>query len=447
MANQLLNISMITNEALFVLENELTFTNCVTREYDDRFAIAGAKIGYTVNVRRPARFVGTVGPNLNVEDFYESSIPVTLSTQFHIDTQFTEADLLLSLDEFSMRVIKPSVRAVANRIDADGTLIGMQWASNAVGVPGTPLSSRAPALQAGAFMDSEGCPPEERCLILDQWTHSYMVDALAGLFNPQAQISEQYRKGMMGRDTLGFDWYKDQNMVSYTPGAGGGTPTVNGANQGLTAGWAQTSNILTTAWSNTTNVLNVGDIVTFAGCYAVNPQNRRSYGGNRLRQFVVRPFVGTPSAGTFTSSFATANNGSGPVGPSAGTIAGGYYTSGASTGPLQFTVAPAIITAGQFQNVSASPTAGGAVTIFGAGFTGSSPQNLAIHKSSFTIASADLPLPGGVHFAGRAADPQTGLSIRVVRQYTVNNDSIPCRFDVLYGWAPIYSELAVRAAG
>ena len=38
MSNNLLTISKITNEALMVLENELTFTNNVTREYDDQFA-------------------------------------------------------------------------------------------------------------------------------------------------------------------------------------------------------------------------------------------------------------------------------------------------------------------------------------------------------------------------------------------------------------------------
>jgi hypothetical protein len=39
-----------------------------------------------------------------------------------------------------------------------------------------------------------------------------------------------------------------------------------------------------------------------------------------------------------------------------------------------------------------------------------------------------------------------GLSMRVVRQYTINNDSIPTRVDVLYGWAPLYPELACRVA-
>jgi hypothetical protein len=87
MANNLLTISMITNEALMVLENELTFTSRVDRNYDDQFALVGAKIGNTVNVRRPGRFIGTTGPALNVEDFNETSSPVTLSTQFHVDTQ------------------------------------------------------------------------------------------------------------------------------------------------------------------------------------------------------------------------------------------------------------------------------------------------------------------------------------------------------------------------
>ena len=85
MANTLLTISKITNEALMVLENELTFTSEVDRNYDDQFAVVGAKIGATVNVRRPGRFIGTTGPALNVEYLNETSVPVTLSTQFHVD--------------------------------------------------------------------------------------------------------------------------------------------------------------------------------------------------------------------------------------------------------------------------------------------------------------------------------------------------------------------------
>ena len=75
MANNLLTISKITNEALMVLENELTFTSEVDRNYDDQFAVVGAKIGATVNVRRPGRFIGTTGPALSVESFTAISTP------------------------------------------------------------------------------------------------------------------------------------------------------------------------------------------------------------------------------------------------------------------------------------------------------------------------------------------------------------------------------------
>jgi hypothetical protein len=438
MTNNLLTISDITNEALMVLENECVFSDKVTREYDDKFAIPGAKIGYTVNVRRPARFKGTVGPALNVEDFAEGSVPVTLTTQFHVDTQFSTADLLLSMDDFSRRLIKPAVATIANKVDFDGLQFAYQNTANAVGTPGTKPSAAITALTAKAIMDSEATPDDgERCIILDPFSMISMADALKGLFNPQAAIGEQYKKGMLGKATLGFDWYQDQNVNSYNVGAQGGTPvfSTSGTSSALiTTGWQDNGTLYTTGWTASTNVLNVGDIIQIAGVYAVNPQNRAQWGSNQLRQFVVRPPVGTPSNGTFT-----------PITNSFGQVVGGKYTSDGS-GVLQLTIAPAIISGGQFQNVSAAPANNASITVFGAGGT-YSPQSMALHRNAFTLAMADLELPDGVHFAGRAADKKTGMSIRIVRQYTINNDAIPTRMDVLYGWASLYRELACRVAG
>jgi hypothetical protein len=438
MSNTLLTISEITYEALMVLENELVFTDKVNKEYDDKFAIAGAKVGYTVNVRRPARFKGTVGPALNVEDFVESSVPVTLTTQFHVDTQFSTADLLLSMDDFRGRLIKPAVAAIANKVDFDGTTFAYQNTANAVGTPGTKPTAALTALTAKAIMDSEAAPDDgERSILLDPFSMVSMADALKGLFNPQASIGEMYKKGLLGKDTLGFDWYQSQNIASYKVGAQGGTPvfSTSGTSSALiTSGWQDNGTLYTTGWSASTNVVNVGDVIQIAGVYAVNPQNRAQWGSNQLRQFVVRPAVGTPSNGTFTS-----------VMNSLGQVVGGSYTSD-SSGNLQLTIAPAIISAGQFQNVSAAPANNASITVFGSGGV-YSPQSIAMHKNAFTLASADLELPDGVHFAGRAADKQTGLSIRVVRQYTINNDAIPTRMDVLYGWASLYRELACRVAG
>ena len=412
MSNNLLTISKITNEALMVLENELTFTSEVNREYDDQFAVTGAKIGNTLNVRRPGRFIGTTGPALNVEDFNETSVPVTLSTQFHVDTQFTTQDLALSLDMFSDRVLKPAIAAIANKIDFDGLSMAKNNTANIVGTAGTPPTGLITYLTGQAFLDSEGAPRDgRRSCIIEPFTSATIVDSLKGLFNPQNQVSTQFQKGLMGRDSGGMNWKMDQNVVNQTFGNYTGTLATNTSTftGSLSTGWASTSTITLVASAGLT--LNQGDVIQIAGVYAVNPQSRAAYGSGKLRNFVV----------TATTNVAT-------------------------TPGTQVTVSPAIITGCQFQNVTVTATSATAVVTPFANSGEVSPQNIIMHRNAFTLATADLELPDGVHFAGRASDKELGLSIRVVRQYTINNDSIPTRLDVLYGWAPLYPELACRVA-
>jgi hypothetical protein len=414
MSNNLLTISKITNEALMVLENELTFTGEVDRNYDDQFSVVGAKIGNTVNVRRPGRFIGTTGPALNVEDFNETSVPVTLSTQFHVDTQFTTQDLALSLDMFSDRVLKPAIAAIANKIDRDGLVMAKNNTANIVGTAGTPPTGLITYLTGAAYLDSEGAPRDgRRSCIVEPFTSATIVDSLKGLFMPSAKITSQYEKGLMGTDSAGMKWKMDQNVVNQTFGSYStatlacATTTATGF---LTSGWASTSTIALTATTATAG-LKQGDVIQIANVFAVNPQNRQAYGSNKLRNFVVTADVTVATSGT-----------------------------------TSVTVSPAVITAGQFQNVNLAATSASAVVTPFNNTGVVSPQNIIMHRNAFTVAMADLELPEGVHFAGRASDKELGMSIRVVRQYTINNDSIPTRLDVLYGWAPLYPELACRVA-
>jgi hypothetical protein len=61
MANSNLTPTMITREALRVLHQKLNFVGNVNRQYDDRFAQSGAKIGTTLNVRMPSRYTVRTG--------------------------------------------------------------------------------------------------------------------------------------------------------------------------------------------------------------------------------------------------------------------------------------------------------------------------------------------------------------------------------------------------
>lgn len=390
--NTLLTIGMITNEALRVLKNNLAFTKGVNRQYDDRFAKTGAKIGDTLNIRLPARYVGRSGPTLSVENTVETSTPLVVNQQFGVDVEFGSAEMALSLDEFSRRILQPAMATIANKIDVDGLNLYKQVA-NSVGVPGDTADTFRTYLDAGVKLDNEGCPMDgQRSVILDPLTQAGVVDSLKGLFQSSSAIESQYKKGRMGV-AAGFDWAMDQNVWTHTVGtAADDTITVNGA--------AQSGGTLTVA--GLTGTLNAGDVFTIAGVNAVNPQSRQSTG--QLRQFTV-----------------TAN----------------------TTGGTSLTFTPAIVASGQFQNVTNVPANGAAITVNGeAGAL--VKECLAFHPDAFTLATVDLPIPGGQTIAKRVADKDSGVSLRLIQGYDITNDKFPARFDILYGWKCVRPELACR---
>jgi hypothetical protein len=94
--------------------------------------------------------------------------------------------------------------------------------------------------------------------------------------------------------------------------------------------------------------------------------------------------------------------------------------------------------------MTALPVSSAVVTFLGTASTAYA-QNLVYHKDAITFATADLLLPQGVDMAARAV--HNGISLRVVRQYDINNDRLPCRIDVLYGFSTIRPQMACRLWG
>ena len=76
--------------------------------------------------------------------------------------------------------------------------------ANIVGTAGTPPTGLITYLTAAAYLDAEGAPRDgRRSCIVEPFTSATIVDSLKGLFVPQEAIGEQYRKGLMGRDSAG----------------------------------------------------------------------------------------------------------------------------------------------------------------------------------------------------------------------------------------------------
>lgn len=404
MPNALLTPSMITREALRIFKNTNLFLRNVDTQYDDSFAKSGAKIGDTLRIRLPNEYVTRTGKVATPQDTVERSIPLTVATQQGVDVAFSSAERALSLDDYSNRILLPAMNTLAGSI-AVNVMNSVESFSNltfkgrnsgdSTGTIATPDAGTW--LDAGAMLDLTATPRMNskgmRKAILDPRTQARTVTSLAGLFNNQQKVGEQYKSGEMGMDTLGADWGMDQTVIKHTNGtytAG----AVNGASQ-------TGSNLTVTAITGT---FNKGDVIVIAGVFGTNPVTKQSTG--ELRQFAV-----------------TAN-----------------VSAGATTIPIY----PAIVAGNiAYGTVTASPANGALITLVGgAGVT--FRKNFMMDPMAITLATADLELPRGVHEAYR--ETYDGVSLRFVTAYDVVNDNFISRFDVLYGWANVRPEWGIGVA-
>ena len=403
MSNSILTIDMITRKSLEILENNLVLTRNVNRQYDDSFAVEGAKIGSTLRIRLPDRALVTDGAALQVQDDNEQYTTLTVASQKHIGVNFTSAELTMQLDDFAERVLKPRISQLASSIDAD---VANAYKSiySTVGTPGTTPSTSLVLLQGNQKLNEYASPMTDRYATVNPAANANLVEGMKGFFNPTSTISRQFTAGMMGTGVLGYDEVNmSQSIVNHTTGNFPASPIV--ATTVATQGQAT----LDISFTSGTKTVLKGDVFTVAGVYSVNPQTRQSTGS--LQQFVVTADASVTSGTTMTLNIA----------------------------PAMYTSSNALAT------IDAFPVAtSGTITFVGAASTGYA-QNLIYQKNAITFATADLLLPQGVDMASRQV--HNGISMRIVRQYDINNDRMPCRIDVLYGYSVIRPQMAVRLWG
>ncbi len=400
MSNSILTIDMITRKALEILENNLVLTRNVNRQYDDSFAVEGAKIGSTLRIRLPDRALVTDGAALQVQDDNEQYTTLSVASQKHIGVNFTSAELTMQLDDFAERVLKPRISQLASSIDADvANSYKNIYAS--VGTPGTTPATSLVLLQAQQKLNEAAAVMSPRYATVNPAANAGLVEGMKGLFNPTDTISRQFKNGMMGMGVLGFEEINmSQSIKQHTTGAWGTSITVTSTV--ATEGQAT----LPISFTGSSKTWNVGDVFTIASVYSVNPQTRESTGS--LQQFTVTA------------------------------VATGSSTATLSISPAIYTSSNALATVDSF------PQASAVVTMLGSA-SSSYAQNLVYHKDAITFATADLLLPQGVDMASRQV--HNGISMRVVRQYDINNDRLPCRIDVLYGYSAIRPQMACRIWG
>jgi len=409
--NTLATPTWVTKEVARGFVNNVKFIANVNRTYDDQYQQAGAKVGYTVQARLPQRFQATDGQALQLQSLYDQTVPITLTNQKNIAFGWSSAQGTMEIDAVRTRYTQPAAETLASAADVLAFNAVYRDVYSSVGTPGTTPSANLTYLQAGVKLTDLAAPEDGRIGMLDPLAMVTLVNAGVTTFNPSAAISENYRKGMFGRNQLGIeDWYQTQNRPTHTTGTfTSSTPLVNNASQ-------TGSSLVTDGWASGATTLKKGDVFTVAGVNTVNPLSFQDTG--RLQQFVVTADISDTS------------------------------------GDMTIAISPSIITSGALQTVSASPANNAVITVLGATAASSgtlatttSPQSLVYHPDAFAFVMADLMQPGAGAKGYTVRSKQAGISIRMVEQYQIATDQNPSRLDILIGAATLQPRLAARVWG
>jgi P22 coat protein - gene protein 5 len=417
MTNTVLNPSVIAKMAIRILDNELVMAKRVHRAYEDEFTkkVNGYDVGDTISIRKPGQFTVRNGAVAAIQDHTEGKLTLSVNKQKGVDFAFTSAELTLKIEELADRVIKPAMVQLANQVDRDLMDLYVNVA-NWVGQPATgadaTVDSFAEFARGAERLDEMAVPQSDRSAVLAPSSYWSLAGSQTALFM-QSIGNQAYREGEIGK--IGsVATYMSQNTPTLVLGTGADAAAlVNGAAQNVTYATVKDSEsmpaqqtLITDTWGASATIA-AGTVFTIAGVFAVNPVTKVTLGF--LQHFTVLSAVTADGAGNAT-----------------------------------LTIAPAIITSGAFQTVSAVPADNAALVVAGAA-SGAYRQNLMFHKNAFALAVVPMVRPPGAVDVAR--ESYKGLSARLIPYYDGTNDISNYRLDILYGVKCVDQRLATRFSG
>ena len=390
--------------AAIELYNALKFGKLVTmygaKEYK---APAMGAIGPTVDVPMPIRYLAKDGAKFQGQSITEAVKSVTLDQHKHVGLDMAVFDMTLNTEDeickATSKFIRPAILTLADACDdyISGLALKLPQTAGVAGTtPGSGTAAQTQQLIADAevIMTENGVPESmEKNIIWSPKASGYIPTALSPLFVREAQ--EAVSKGKLG-SALDFNFYRSNNIRKHAAGTLGAGAVVNGADQ---VGESININGLTGG-----DDVVVGDTITFVGCYAVNPVNKRVVTSDRLMQFEV------------TAAADEAGN------------------------AMAVSISPTIILTGAYQNCSAAPTNGGAVAI-----KATHVANMAITKETLVLATMPFRQPKSAVIS--EVITYNGLSLLLTAGYDIDNFQEKARIDILFGGRELYPETGVRILG
>lgn len=263
--------------------------------------------------------------------------------------------------------------------------------------------------QCEAIMNEQGVLMGDRFLGVSTRDYNGMASNLASRQTMAGRPETAYAKALVGAGVANFDVLKMDTSVSLAAAAGV-TVTITAANQFYTpkstsvAATGETGNVdnryQTIGITVTSGTVKVGDSFTIAGVNAIHQITKQTTG--QLKTFRVAAIV-TGAGGTGTISISP------PI----------ISAQGATPAEVQY------------QNVSATPAAGAAVTFLN---TATAFQNPFWHKGALEIIPGDVAYPGDAGWQlMNSTTPRNGMRISILKQGNIQTGQVQYRVDCKWG--------------
>jgi len=401
---------MVALGSLKYMHEETQFISNVDRQYDKFFAKDGAKIGDTLRVTYPVQYSTFSGPVMTVQDTIEREGTVVQASQKGTAFRFTSKEMTLDtskpkeVEAFTRDRIYPAMAQISAEIEAEGLSICTKAVANTVGTAGTPLTTLEIPGLARARLNQKIAPKTDRIYMLDSVTMSQIVNGSSGYFNDSKEVSHGFKEGFYKRTSMA-DWYECEKMYVHTNGS---DVTISTDAAALVVDGSDVIDFHTL----TAAQVALGSVFTLAGVYDVHQETKLPLG--YLKQWSLKSGGATTGSSTLYEKIYL----TGPY-KNCGTITGADLT------PAAFNAA--------------------VMTFVGLAST-SYREGLMFSPKAFQFVSAPLASisPNPEEFTTKSFE---GLSVSVARQMDITNYRQVFRLDVLYGWAALRPEWAVRTIG
>lgn len=227
MANTFLTPDVIANQALATLQDSLVMRPLVYTDLSQEFA--SAKVGDTVNVRKPAVFTGKRfdrSRGIEIQNATEDNIPVKVDQISDVSFTVTTEELAMNIEDFDTQLLTPAMEAIAT--DIDKAILGLRKdITQSVGVsPEANAWNKPEALiEADRVLSNKRVPVTDRYAVIGTGTKAAWLNSPVLKEVHRAGDDTALNRAQLKNELFGFTPYWTQCVEPPEESPESGQPT------------------------------------------------------------------------------------------------------------------------------------------------------------------------------------------------------------------------------